>query len=160
MLAVGLPNNPLGGRVLFFVLVNTLLVGISEELMFRGIIHYGAKTRFGMWAAIWIASILFGLVHALNGFLTGEFGPAFFQAVMAFFSGVMFMGLRLRQNSLIPSMLMHGLWDFSVFAGSQSPLSVIGLIFPIIFFLYGLWLIKDYRHGQDAFQAFEGSNVN
>ena len=146
MLVVGLPANSTGGRVLLTVLVNSLLVGISEELMFRGILLYGAQTRYRLWISIWIVSILFGLVHALNGFLTGAFGPAVFQAVMAFFSGVMFMGLRLRQNSLYPAMLVHGLWDFSVFAASQSLIAAVGTIFPIIFFLYGLWLVKDYRH--------------
>lgn len=150
MLAVGLPSSTVGGKVLLTVLVNSLLVGISEELMFRGILLYGARTRYSLWASIWIVSLLFGFVHSLNGFLTGEFGPAMIQAVMAFISGVMFMGLRLRQNSLLPAMLTHGLWDFSVFSSGESSLAVVGSIFPILFFIYGLWMIKDYRHGETA----------
>ena len=46
--------------------------------------------------------------------------------------------------------LVHGLWDFSVFSAGKSPLGNIGLVFPIIFFIYGLWLLKDYRHGEAA----------
>ena len=150
MLVIGLPSNQLGGKVLLIVLINSLLVGISEELMFRGILLHGAKTRYSLWVAIMITSVLFGLVHSLNGFLTGDFVPAIFQAIMAFFSGFMFMGLRMRQNSLIPAMLMHGLWDFSVFAGTASTLSAVGMVFPFIFFGYGYWLMKDYRHGKTA----------
>ena len=116
--------------------------------MTRGILLHGARSRQSLWAAIWIVNALFGLMHVPNGFLTGQFGPALFQAFMAFLSGVMFMGLRLRQNSLFPVMLVHGLWDFSVFSAGQSPLGNIGLVFPIIFFIYGLWLLKDYRHGE------------
>lgn len=155
MLAIGLPTFSAGGKVLFFVLVNTLLVGISEELMFRGILLYGAKTRYSLWAAIWIASILFGLVHALNGFLTGQFGPALIQAVLAFASGLMFMGLRLRQNSLLPAMLIHGLWDFAVFTAAGSTLALVGFIFPVLFFFYGLWLLRGFRYEETAGETIE-----
>jgi hypothetical protein len=34
---------------------------------------------------------------------------ALFQAVTAFSSGLMYMGLRLRQNSIFPVMIIHGL---------------------------------------------------
>ena len=146
-LALGLPANTTGGRVLLIVLVNTLLVGISEELMFRGILLHGARSRYRFWAAILIVSILFGLIHTLNGFITGEFGVALFQSVTAFSSGLMYMGLRLRQNSLLPVMLIHGLWDFSVFSAGQATMAIalVGIVFVIIFFFYGLWLIRGYR---------------
>jgi membrane protease YdiL (CAAX protease family) len=155
LLAVGLPTFSKGGQVLLFVLVNTLLVGISEELMFRGILLHSARTRYSLWAAIWIVSILFGLIHSLNGFLTGEFGPALIQAVMAFFSGVMFMGLRLRQGSILPVMVVHGLWDFSVFTAAGTTLALVGTIFPVLFLIYGLWLLRDYRHGEAAGETIE-----
>ena len=146
-LALGLPNNTTGGTVLLIVLVNTLLVGISEELMFRGILLHGARSRYRFWAAILIVSILFGLIHALNGFITGEFGAALFQSVTAFASGLMYMGLRLRQNSLLPVMLVHGLWDFSVFSAGQATMAIalVSIVFVIIFFFYGIWLIRGYR---------------
>jgi len=146
-LALGLPANTTGGRVLLIVLVNTLLVGISEELMFRGILLHGARSRYRFWTAILIVTVLFGLIHALNGFITGDFGAALFQSVTAFSSGLMYMGLRLRQNSLLPVMLIHGLWDFSVFSAGQATMAIalVGIVFVIIFFFYGLWLIRGYR---------------
>jgi hypothetical protein len=146
-LALGLPANTTGGRVLLIVLVNTLLVGISEELMFRGILLHGARSRYRFWTAILIVSILFGLIHALNGFITGDFGAALFQSVTAFSSGLMYMGLRLRQNSLLPVMLVHGLWDFSVFSAGQTTMAIalVSIVFVIIFFFYGIWLIRGYR---------------
>lgn len=85
----------LSSKVLIILLINTLLVGISEELMCRGILLEGAKNRFSLWVSIWIVSILFELIHSLNGFLTGNFGAAAFQAVSAIFPGLMFIGLRL-----------------------------------------------------------------
>ena len=159
-LALGLSANTTGGRVLLIVLVNTLLVGISEELMFRGILLHGARARYRFWAAILIVTILFGLIHALNGFITGEFGPALFQSVTAFASGFMFMGLRLRQNSLLPVMLIHALWDFSVFSAGQATMSIalVSIIFIIIFFFYGLWLLRGYRHKQTAAQEAQDAS--
>ena len=45
VISTGLPPT----RVLMLVIVNTLMVGISEELMFRGILFHGASSSFGIW---------------------------------------------------------------------------------------------------------------
>jgi membrane protease YdiL (CAAX protease family) len=58
----GLP----AGSVITFVLINTLLVGISEELMFRGVLFHGAWSKFNAVKAVWITGIIFGAVHGLN----------------------------------------------------------------------------------------------
>ena len=163
--ALGLPPP----QVLMFVFINTMLVGISEELMFRGLIFYGALTKFGIRSAILITSIWFGSVHALNGFLTGDFTSAAAQALAATLSGVWFMAIRLRTNSVYPGMIIHGLWDFGVFILSRSgktnnPAATAGsvemsvssqFLFPILLvlplFLYGLWLLRGIgkRSGED-----------
>lgn len=59
-------------QMVIFALINSLLVGVSEELMFRGIIFRNAliQPQFKVWPAIWFTTILFGAVHALNGFMT------------------------------------------------------------------------------------------
>ena len=44
MLAVGFPGNNLGGKLRFFVLINSLLVGLSDELMFRKLICWTTLT--------------------------------------------------------------------------------------------------------------------
>ena len=156
---LGLPP----ATTVWLILVNTLLVGISEELMFRGVIFYGALRQFEIWPAVVFTSLVFGAVHALNGFATGDFAQAGAQAVAAALSGFWFIALRLRTNSLYPGMLMHGLWDFAVFmvarAGKSngadpaapaaandlgSPLLLLGpILFVAPLFLYGLWLLRD-----------------
>lgn len=155
-IALGLP--PL--QVIMFVFINTMLVGISEELMFRGLIFYGALTKFGIWQAILFTSFWFGSVHALNGFLTGDFTGATAQALTATLSGVWFMAIRLHTNSVYPGMIIHGLWDFGVFVLARSGKSDIlvenaaadgvsttsQFLFPVLLvlplFLYGLWLLR------------------
>lgn len=139
-----------------FVFVNTLLVGISEELMFRGILFRGALSRMTIWKAIWLSCILFGLIHALNVFLTGDLTAALLQAVAAFMSGVLFMALRIRTGSLYPLIIIHALWDFSLFIGlsarastateTASALPPIAMAAPVLLvlplFLYGLFLMR------------------
>lgn len=152
--ALGLPPS----SVVFFVLVNTLIVGLSEELMMRGIFFHGTLSRFSIWQTVLIVSAVFGGIHALNGFLTGDFGSALMQAVAAGMSGVMFIALRLRTNSLYPPILVHGLWDFAVFilmvaltalrtdAPAPEPTMVQRIVMPLMIalpgFLYGLWLLR------------------
>lgn len=153
---IGMPSKSL----LFYVLINTLFVGISEELMLRGVLFHGAISRFSIWQTILITSIIFGAIHALNGFLTGDFGMAAIQAVSAGMSGFWFVALRLRTNSLYPGMIMHWLWDFALFIvgaslkGISSTASgpaveptllqqiALPLLFELPIFLYGLWLLR------------------
>ncbi|HMQ54605.1 MAG TPA: type II CAAX endopeptidase family protein [Anaerolineae bacterium] len=150
--AGGLPP----AQVVFFVLINTLLVGVSEELMFRGIMFWTALPRFSIWPAIWITSLLFGGVHTLNALMTGDTIAGVGQALQATLFGVWITAIRLRTRSILPAMLIHGLWDFSVFLMGASaaaaasadiePGAAQKLIGPVLLelplFLYGLWLLR------------------
>ena len=160
----GLP----GGNVIAFVLINTLLVGISEELMFRGLLWHGASSRYSFWASVAITAVVFGGIHALNGVMTGDFVGSLVQALQAMLFGTWILALRLRQNSIIPAMIIHGLWDFSVFllgasgaagavgAQASGSVSIVGIFLPVLIelplFLWGLWLLRGYRKEQAAMQ--------
>jgi membrane protease YdiL (CAAX protease family) len=71
-----------------FVLLNTLLVGLSEEWMFRGVLFQALRSRLAMWPSILLMSAMFGAVHVLNVFVTGQLFDAVVQAMAAFLSGV------------------------------------------------------------------------
>jgi len=143
------------GQTLLFVGMNTLLVGISEELAFRGILFTGAASKFRLPVAIAFASIAFGAVHALNGFITGDFPFSSVQAVSAAMGALLFTALLLRTGSIIPGMIVHWLWDFGIFvftagrpegASVAEPSGALMLLGPLLFdlpgFLYGLWLLR------------------
>ncbi len=145
-------------QTIIFVLINTLLVGVSEELMFRGIVFWGALPKFSIWAAILISSLLFGGIHTLNGLMTGDYTAALAQALQATMFGVWIMAIRLKSKSLIPVMVIHGLWDFGLFLMAASAMAkaapasaveaplVQQLLAPSLLelplFLYGLWLLR------------------
>ena len=115
----GLP----GRRVMFWVAFNTLLVGLSEEAMFRGVLFRALLENCKVWPAIIITTVLFGAVHILNGFTTGLWGPSVLQAVSAGMSGLIFMAIVIRTGSIWPAIVYHWLWDCALFlvkTGSQA----------------------------------------
>ena len=146
----GFPDD----RVILFILLNTLLVGVSEELMFRGVFFKGAYSRFSLWKAVWITSIVFGGIHVLNVIITGDFVAALWQALQVTVIGVWFMAVRLYTGSILPAMFVHWLWDFSVFMAvygveeqvasevviSAERFALFLLILPL--FIYSLVLIR------------------
>ncbi|QHL90501.1 CPBP family intramembrane metalloprotease [Sphingomonas changnyeongensis] len=139
------------------VLINTALVGFSEELAFRGILWGGARRALAFWPGFLLVSALFGSVHVLNAVLTGELAAAGVQALNAFMSGAAYLAIRIRTRSIIPIMAIHALWDFTVFlAGSGSAPAapeaglwktqlLFGQMLTGPLFLYSLWLVRNER---------------
>ena len=153
-IALGLPPASTMG----FLLLNTLLVGLSEEWALRGVVFQGLRSRFPMWPAIIGSSILFGSVHIMNVFVTGDFGGALLQAFTATLSGVVFAALLIRTGSIWVPIVYHALWDFTTFlmssgasggsdAGSPAGFAI---FFPILLvlpnFLYALYLLRNVRN--------------
>ncbi|MBK6590406.1 MAG: CPBP family intramembrane metalloprotease [Acidobacteria bacterium] len=152
-LLLGLPSL----QAFLFVGINTLLVGISEELAFRGILFSGARTALRPIGAIFLTFIIFGAVHVFNGITTGDWGAAAVQATAAAMSGLLFIAILIRTGSIVPAMIVHWLWDFGIFViGSRNghhPTPVVAddpgitsVLGPILFvlpnFLYALWLLR------------------
>lgn len=150
--ALGLPPAPL----MIWVLINTLFVGFSEELMFRGVMLRSFRRRFSIWPAVIITSLAFGAVHSLNIFTTGEVAQSLIQSCAAALSGLIFIALRLRTGSIWPPMLLHGLWDFATFTLGASAQggppdatapSTMMMFFPILLVLpnaiYALYLMRN-----------------
>ena len=134
-------------RVLMIVIINTLMVGISEELMFRGILFHGASSSFGIWRAVWITAIIFGSVHTLNGLITGDFRASTVQAFFAGMFGIWAGALRVRLDTIIPIIIIHWLWDCLAFL-TNSLWDLALLPFALVLFIYGLWLLRKYRPGK------------
>jgi membrane protease YdiL (CAAX protease family) len=138
---------------LAFIAINTAFVGFSEELAFRGVLWGAARKAMGFWPGVLLVSGLFGSVHVLNAFITGQMGEAGVQALNAFLSGICYLALRIRTRSLLPIMVGHWLWDLAVFlsasdsataaaqpSGATRLLAGAVLVVPIT--LYGLWLLR------------------
>lgn len=110
-LITGLPAS----KTLLFIALNTFLVGVSEEVMFRGVLFRAFLENFKVWSAIIITTLLFGVVHVLNGFTTGDWGMAMLQAVAACMSGLIFIAIVIRTGSIWPAIIYHFAWDCILF---------------------------------------------
>ena len=152
---LGVTTGKLVPLAVIMVLINTAMVGFSEELAFRGVLWGGARKALSFWPAFLLVSAAFGSVHVFNAILTGELAAAGVQALNAFMSGAAYLAIRIRTRSILPIMVIHALWDFVVFlAGSgadpaaapepallQQQLTF-GVMLTGPLFLYGLWLVR------------------
>jgi len=89
------------GRGIGAVVVVSALAGVGEEMLFRGVIQAGISQGFGAWQGLLVASVLFGLMHALS--------PAYFvlATLMGLYLGALY---QITDNLLLPA-LVHGLYD-------------------------------------------------
>ena len=110
--------NDVGVKMASTLLLSSLLVGIGEELMFRGI-TLEAMRRVGgtteLRAALWTA-VIFGGVHITNIFTEGS--GAFIQAAVVSVAGLFFYIARRVSGGLVVPILLHAGWDYSLFSGN------------------------------------------
>lgn len=102
------------------------LVGFTEEIVNRGLLLVGFRTRLSEGWVWFLTSAMFGLGHLVNIALGGEVVGTVQQVFFAFLAGTVFYIFRRTTGSLWWAMLLHGLWDFSVFAaGVGTPSSIV-----------------------------------
>jgi membrane protease YdiL (CAAX protease family) len=82
--------------------VISLLAGLGEEMLFRGLIQGVVGSWLGDWAGILIAAVLFGMLHLIT--------PTY--AVLAMLCGLYFSALVLVTDNLLVAIVPHGLYDF------------------------------------------------
>lgn len=117
-LLLGRPDTPLLPlpRILTFML-NMILVGVAEELVFRGIIaqtlleRYGTA-RAGVWKACLVSGVLFGAAHLSNLLGSAPFG-VLMQCVFAASLGVMLAAIYFRTGNLWVTVFLHSAMDIA-----------------------------------------------
>nr|WP_255429096.1 CPBP family intramembrane glutamic endopeptidase [Saccharibacter sp. 17.LH.SD] len=86
--------------------VTFLIVGATEESMFRGYFHHQLNRVFGFWVASIVTSILFGAIH-----LPG--GTPLWGAVEAGIAGFVFCMMLWRTGSMAFPIGFHAAWDWT-----------------------------------------------
>jgi membrane protease YdiL (CAAX protease family) len=83
------------------------LAGLGEELLFRGMIQLGLSAVFGVmqWCSILIASLIFGLAHAVT--------PTY--CLLAFIISIYLGFLFMQTENLVIPIAVHALYDYLVF---------------------------------------------
>jgi membrane protease YdiL (CAAX protease family) len=93
-----------------------VLVGFTEETLFRGIILRSLRTdlRPESWVML-ISSVWFGFFHLTNLVVGSPVNGVLLQCVQASAAGVVLYLFRRVRGLLVVGMIAHGLWDMSVF---------------------------------------------
>jgi len=109
---------------LVWLLVGTIAVGIAEEVLTRGLLLVGLRSRVSEAAAWFWSSLLFGLWHGLNLLAGQALGATIRQVLFAFvFGSILYASRRATGTPVVP-IALHALWDFTTFLGSGSDADV------------------------------------
>jgi len=153
--AIGLPP----GRAIGFLVLNTTLVALSEEWMFRGVLFRALSARLRLWPAILLTAFLFGAIHVLNIFAFGDVAQAAGQATAAMMTGLLLGALLLRTGSIWPPVVFHMAWNFGLLLVTyeaaqhpmlEDPLTLDAYLVPLVIvtpnLLYALFLLRRVRN--------------
>jgi membrane protease YdiL (CAAX protease family) len=84
----------------------SVLAGLGEEMLFRGVLQSAFSNWFGIWVGVAVASLLFGGLHAIT------FTYAVLAAVMGAYLGCVW--LYAPDQNLLVVIIAHALYDFVV----------------------------------------------
>lgn len=102
----------------------TLFVGISEELMFRGIILQSLLKTQTTQRAVMISALAFASLHSINIIAHHSWIVMLGQLATTFVFGLFAAAVTIRLNNLLPMIIFHWLWDFQTLTAVVLPVHV------------------------------------
>jgi membrane protease YdiL (CAAX protease family) len=144
---IGDGGGPWGG---FAALIAFAMVGLNEELLFRGFGLASLTRLYGVRRAVFVSSLLFGLAHAVNLLLGQSVSSTFLQVIATTVIGFLLALFTIGAGSLIAAMVAHALWDFMLTSrGGESELGGVagaGAFAPAVVWMIGLLMIGVLAH--------------
>ncbi len=155
------PRSP--WEILALVLALNFFVGLSEELLFRGILFGALRQKNRMITAIIVSSVAFGLLHIVNAGIGQDATQTLFQVINATALGVLFCALALAANNIWPAIVLHMIWNSYAMMGVASaevmgdtvatpaePLafSLWSLLLPFLILLIAIAILYGYKQAR------------
>jgi uncharacterized protein len=109
----------------WWLVIGFALVGYSEELMTRGLLLVGMRAEWIEKRVLLGTTLLFAVMHGLNLINGQDLGTTIKQMVSVIPTAILFYVVRRVTRTLVWSMVVHALVDFSlvVFGGSAATLN-------------------------------------
>ena len=129
-----------------FYILSMFIVGLLEEVIFRGLLFNEMK-KSGLVSAIIVSSVTFGIGHIINLFNGSNVDLInnLLQVVYAIGAGFMFVMIYLKSDSLIVCILTHGLFNalsaFDIPTNNIKINIIESLVITLISVGYGIYLL-------------------
>ena len=113
--------TPVPVSIHWFVLLS-VLIGATEELIFRGVIQ-GEAGRWHATGAVYLSALAFGGYKALLFILPSPENETnvFNLFIIAFFAGILLGYARKNSGSIWPCLIAHGIFDLLVYMETAKP---------------------------------------
>lgn len=125
------------------LLLGYIATAVFEETLWRGVMLTVLRP-LGIWPAVLLSSLLFGLGHLGNSSLRGFSVMILAQAFGAAVQGVGLAAVRLRTNTIWPLIAIHAVHDLFLQMG-HLPVALIEVPIDTIFLIYGIVLLRRSR---------------
>lgn len=128
------------------VVATMILVGFSEEAMFRGIVLGGGLRDVSAGKAILISAALFSSLHSVNVLAFVPLAAMLLQLALTFVFGLALACYAMRIKSLVPLIVFHALWDMvqflgNIFQAEFGPLIFVAIVTNVVIAAALWWLV-------------------
>lgn len=131
---LGMPSGKLTFELLLWSSLGAVGVGMGEEMITRGSMVVGLRSRFTE-GKVWLFStLLFSAMHIPNVFFGLPMANMPIQVILTFILGSGLYVVRRMSGTLLLPIILHGLWDSSLFltvATGGTPSSIQFAIYPL-----------------------------
>lgn len=135
-------NIELGAPEVISIVIMTLLVGYTEEAIFRGVIWNYLRSKGPLFYIVF-SSILFGVLHMANAFGGNDLIHTLLQVMNALLLGCVLALLIVTGRNIVPLIAFHFIYDALAMVSNEN-LKHEGLIVSILnilYLLYGIYLL-------------------
>jgi membrane protease YdiL (CAAX protease family) len=133
----GIPAGKLSAELFLWSSLGAVGVGFGEEMITRGSMIVGLRSRFNEGHVWLISTLLFSALHVPNVIFGLPIWAMPFQVLLTFFMGSALYVVRRISGTLILPMILHGLWDSSIFMNVATG----GQTSPVQFAVYPLAIV-------------------
>lgn len=112
---IGMTYGKLSPELLLWSTLGAVGVGFGEEMITRGSMIVGLRSRFSEGKVWLLSSLLFAALHVPNVLFGVPLWAMPIQVLLTFIMGSGFYAMRRVSSTLVLPMVLHGLWDSSLF---------------------------------------------
>lgn len=128
------PLGEMSAGLILWLLLGALGVGFGEEMATRGALLVGLRSRYREGVVWLLSTTAFAALHVPNVIFGLPPAQMPVQVILTFVIGTGFYAVRRVSGTLIVPMVLHGLWDSSLFAcaATGAPLSAVQfVVYPV-----------------------------